>query len=121
MEVHIKMTIMDAIRRFTGRNDELKAKMAEVAQNRKVEKTLDDREKSSNERELESHINEAREAHIKEQLDIIRKKKQHEHWTGNNLLKSGTSILHEDSPILKQKNIFKGNKNIFKEKGMFFK
>jgi len=115
-----KMTIMDIIRKFGKKKEVMKGRMAEVAIERRIQKTLDDREMSANERELIRHNNEVREANIKAQLERIRMQKTKEQWCGNNFAGRAT-ILQEDNPILKQKNIFKGNKNIFKEKGMFFK
>ena len=114
------MTIMDIIRKFGKKKEVMKGRMAEVAIERKIQKTLDDREMSANERELIRHNNEVREVNIKAQLERIRMQKTKEQWCGNNFAGRAT-ILQEDNPILKQKNIFKGNKNIFKEKGMFFK
>lgn len=99
----------------------LKEKLKDAAQERKIQRTLDEREKSSNERELESHVKEAREYHIKKQLDKIRMKKNHENWKGDNFAGRAT-ILDEGRPILKERNLFTGNKNMFaNQKGMFFK
>ena len=115
------MGIMESLRNIGKDKRALKERLKEVAQERKIQHTLDEREKSSNERELESHMKEAREANIKSQLDEIRMRKTKEQWKGNNFAGRAT-ILDEGRPILKERNLFTGNKNIFtNNKGMFFK
>ena len=100
------------IRKFGENKKALKERMTEVQQERKIQKILDEREKSSNERELERHINDAREANIKAQLEEIRTRKNKENWKGNNFQGKAT-MLKDDRPMLKEKNIFLNEKNTF--------
>jgi hypothetical protein len=103
------MGIMNMIRRLGENKKELKQRMTEAQQERKIQKILDEREKSSNERELERHMRDAREAQIKRQLEAIRNKKNHENWKGNNF-KGKATMLKDDRPMLKEKNIFLDDK-----------
>jgi hypothetical protein len=120
------MGIMEIIRKWNERRaeskKEFKEKVIDAQQNRKIERTLNEREKSSNERELESHMHEAREAQIKKQLESIRAKKQKESWKGNNF-NGKMTMLKDDHPILKEKNIFldQKSKNPLTQRRMFFK
>ena len=113
---------MDMIRKLGENKKALRERMNEVQQERKIQKVLDGREKSSNQRELERHIRDAKEADIKKQLDEIRTQKNHENWKGNNF-KGKATMLKDDRPMLKEKNIFLDNKskNPMTQQRMFFK
>ena len=118
------MSLMDAIRRMGERKKITKEKFKEAQENMKIEKMLEQRQKSSNERELEKYMKDQRELQIKCELDKIHKKQNQDNWKGNNPLKSQTSILKNDRPILKEKNIFLDNKSnipFMKSEAMFFK
>lgn len=99
---------------------EFKSKFKEAEQNRKIQKLIEEREKSANQRELERRMKIQQEDEYKEILDKLRKKDNKDMWCSNSLLKSQTSIMKNDRPILKEKNIFKGNKNMFMNKGGVF-
>ena len=115
------MTIRDIIKKFSEKKAIKKAKFKEAEENMKIERLLEERQKSANRRELERYMKEQEEIQIKKQLDSIRKKQNQENWKGTNLIK-GTSILKNDRPILKEKNIFKHSKsNNLIRKGDFFK
>lgn len=96
----------------------------------RLDTMLEERKKSANQRELEKHFKDKQEENIKEQLDVIRKKRNRDTWKGNSILKGGTSILHTDKnalssgkSILEDKNIFLGNKSnmSIKKQDNFFK
>ena len=72
-------------------------------------KKVHEKEKSSNERELERYYEEERQELIKQQLQIHRKKDQDEFWHGHSILKNNPNQM-QNSGILKQKNIFAGGK-----------
>lgn len=91
-----------------------KAKFKDEQQNRKIQKILDEREKSANRRELEKYYQEQEEERIKVAVDKIRKERTKESWCPTKtILTSDCNILANDRPILKEKNIFKDNKHIF--------
>ena len=116
------MGLMEMIRKIGENKKEVKQRMTEAAQDRRIQKVLDEREKSSNERELERHMRDEREAQIKIKLDQIRTQKNHENWKGNNFQGKAT-MLKDDRPMLKEKNIFLDNKtlNPMTQQRMFFK
>jgi predicted Holliday junction resolvase-like endonuclease len=99
------------VSKFSENKGEYKQKFKEAEMDLKIQRTLEQRHKSSNERELESHIKQQREANIKKELDRIRQKKTEEMWKQNSFLGKKATILKDDRPILKEKNIFKNNKS----------
>ena len=105
------------IRGTTEETKEYKMKFKQAEQDMKIMRTLEERQKSANERELEAHMKRLREDDIKSKLDTIRKQEGKELWKGkHNILDKGTSILKNDRPMLKEKNIFKNNPNQFSKK-----
>ena len=103
---------------------EFKEKFKQAQENAKIEGLLLERSKSSNERELESYMEEQRENKIKEHLSRIHKKKNKEIWKSEHpIMGQKMTILNNDRPILKEKNIFMHNKNNNKidNNRMFFK
>jgi len=108
------MGLLKNLLKGSGDRKEIKEKLKQAQQDRKVENMVLEREKSANQRELERYIEERREAQIKEQLDKIHKRQNQENWKSKNMILGGkTTILNNDRPILKEKNIFHGNKNMF--------
>ena len=103
---------------------EFKKRFKDAEMEMKIQKRLEERQKSSNERELEAYIKKQREEKIKQKLDVIHDKQNKESWKGSyNVLKQEKSILKDDRPILKEKNIFLDNKanNPLNQKRMYFK
>ena len=115
---------MDMIRKWKDRKGETSSKFKEMQEDYRLNKMLEDRQKSANERELEKHMKDKREAEIKAQLDVIRRDKSKELWKGG-MLKEKTTILQNGRPILKEKNIFMDKRNdipfVKHAGGMFFK
>ena len=108
------MGLLKNLLKGSGDKKEFKEKFKQAQQERKVENMLNEREKSSNQRELERYMNEKHEAQIKEALNKIHKKQNQENWKSTKtILSEKTTMLNNDRPILKEKNIFKGNQNMF--------
>ena len=78
----------------------------------KINKILEERQKSANERELDSRIEKEREERIKKELDRRRKIDTKELWTSN--------IFKNNKNIMKGKNIF-ANQKKKKDANLFFK
>ena len=118
------MGFKDILSRLANKDEELK----EESKRRKIQRILDLKEKSSNERELDRFVEEERQEQIKEALEYYRKKRQKEIDFNNNPLdipnvvsktewevlkernqfsNSKCNILDNGNPILKTKNIFK--------------
>ena len=113
------MTIIDIVRKFAGKNNESSEKFKQMQEDYRLQKILEERQKSSNQRELERFYKEQQEKKIKDELDIIRKRRNKENWRGKSILTKGASILKDERPILKEKNIFKNNKSMFLKAGGF--
>ena len=108
-----------------GKNKgEFKAKLKQAQEDLKIQNTLEERQMSSNERELLKHQKQIREDDIKKELDKIHKQQNSEMWKSKNLiLGQKTTILKNDRPILMEKNIFLDNKTKtpLTKKELFFK
>ena len=104
---------------------EFKQKLKSAQQDKKIQDLIEERSKSSNERDLLKRIEKKREDKIKIELDKLRKEDSKEMWKSkNSVLKGGTNILKEDRPILKEKNIFLDHRSdipFVQQRGMFFK
>jgi len=101
------MALRDLLKKTFSKDPEF----VQAAKERKIQRILDQREKGSDERELERFQEERRQALIKSRLDAIRKGKRREAFSGGimdtkNIFKGHKSILHEDSKILGQGNMF---------------
>jgi hypothetical protein len=109
---------------------EFKQRLKEVEMEKRIKDMIENKSKSSNQRELERYVKEQEEKEIKVMLDKIHKKQNADNWKGTSILKSQKSILHQDGKvlesgksILKQKNIFLDHKanNPMTKQEMFFK
>ena len=103
---------------------EFKQKLKAAQQDKRIQDLIEERSKSSNERDLINRMKKKREDGIKMELDKLRKEDSKEMWKSkNNILKSQTNILKNDRPILKEKNIFIDHRNDipFVQRGMFFR
>jgi len=124
------MALIDLIKRISQKKSERSQKFKELEEDYHLQKMLEERQKSSNQRELERYMKENHENNIKRQLDIIRKVKTQEAWKDSSILKGGNKILDtnndmlkNDTPMLQQKNIFMEHKTkpLMTNKSMFFK
>jgi hypothetical protein len=108
------MSLLKNLMEKVSGNSDFKRKFKQAEMEKKIEETIENRAKSSNERELIAYQNKMREDDIKKELDKIHKKQGKEIWKGqHNILAKEKSILTNDRPMLKEKNIFKNNKHIF--------
>lgn len=78
--------IKELIAKFTHRNDKYK----EAEEERRINKTLEAREKNSNERELLRFKEEARQEIIKKQLEAYRKQRARELWESKMFARGNT-------------------------------
>ena len=126
------MGLMDTIRRINENKKAGSDKFKKMQEDYRLNKMLEERMKSSNERELEKYYEKQREKRIKEELDAIHKQQNKDSWKGDMSFKQ-QDMLKDDRPILKEKNIFMSkkkksmvdNKNKVplqnKRQGMFFR
>ena len=99
------MTIRETLQRVFSKNERVK----EILEERRSQRLAEQRDKNSNERELERYYEELRQKKIKEQLEQFRKTDPRNSWKSNIMDKS--YMFKDERPILKEKNIFKGNKS----------
>jgi len=115
--------VQDLLKGIGKNKSEFKERLKEAQAQDKIQSTIEERKKSSNQRELERYMKEEEEKRIKQMLDKINKKRTRDQWKSNSILSKGKSILKDDRPILKEKNIFTNKHNIpfVNGGGMFFK
>ena len=106
------MGIKDFIKNAFSRGSSDKARYKEMETEYRMQKTLQERQKSANQRELEGYHKEQREKMIKYELDRWRKRKKNEFWHGNKIYEQ-RYMFKERNPILKSRNIFVNNRRLF--------
>lgn len=102
------MGLKDWLKNAFSRSNENKQKYREMETDFRLHKTLQERQKNSNERELEKYYEEARQKRIQAELGRWRKQKQREFWNGNKVYKQ-KYMFKTERPILKERNIFNNN------------
>ena len=115
----------EMLEKIGEKNRERKEKFKELDESIRMQEIIEDRKKSSNERELERYMNEFREKEIKDKLNFVRKKRENEINLGHNPLNI-KNIIKDNKKLLKgnlfkqkgnmftnQPNVIRGNKNLF--------
>ncbi|KKN56555.1 hypothetical protein LCGC14_0571330 [marine sediment metagenome] len=108
------MAIFDSLLSSLKKDEDFKA--AQKA--RKIEKLLDEREKSVHERNLENFLERKRQEQIKKKMDKINLEQSRGMLFGGNGREKNIFLNH--APVLNTDNMFLRSKRT-KEKGMFFK
>lgn len=88
---------------FEGIKDKRK-RYQEFEDDARFHKRFEQKQKNSNERELERFYEEERQENIKRELEAYRKRRQDEMWKSNML--SNKNEWNKERPILKERNIF---------------
>jgi len=87
----------------------------------KIRKTLEQRQKNSNERELERYLEERRQEQIKSALKKFREEEKHKLWHSS-MFNERTKMLHTDKQILKEPTtMFQIKSTNLAGRGMFWK
>ncbi len=86
----------------------------------RIEDTVNERRKSSNQRELELLMKEENEENIKVQLDHMRKKRDEDIKFGHNPLNT-KNIMKSEWEVMKEKNIFKQKGSMFSNQSSIHK
>jgi hypothetical protein len=105
------MGIKDIISRIRERN----SKYSVMEDEFKAQKKLQERQLSSNERELNSILEEERQERIKKILEMKKKKENDEMWHGKTMLDS-PNIFNDQHNMLKEKSLFDKKDNLFTNK-----
>ena len=111
---------MGMIQNILKKMSEKKAKIKALEEDRRVEQAVDEKMKSSNQRELEKFLKRQQEDKIKVELEKFRIKQRNETWRGNNILSQKNIFRGHTSVLTDNKKLFKGTKQNQKG-GMFFK
>lgn len=94
------------LREMFAKANEKKKRFKQMQEEVRLQKMVEDRMKSSNEREYERYLEEQRQEKIKIELDKFRKQQQDDLW-------------HKD--VISQKNIFKGRPTMLDNNDKLFK
>lgn len=92
-------------------NSRRKDLLKEADEQMRVQEILEERKKSSNERELEKRLKVKREEQIKEQLDILRKEERDDIAFNHNPLHTPNITNKVSWEVMKEKNMFSGKNN----------
>jgi hypothetical protein len=111
------MGFRDIISKLGEKRRERSEKFKEIEEDYRLQKMLEERQKSSNERELERFQKEEREENIKEALEFYRKQKDNDIRFGHNPLDTPNVTNHTDWEVLKEKNQFAAKGNMFVGQG----
>jgi hypothetical protein len=106
------MGLKDMIENRREKKKERKELMRKMDEQMRVEELLQERKKSSNERELDRFFKEDREEQIKLQLNEMRKKRDADIKFGHNPLNT-KNIMKAEWEVLREPNLFTGKSNIF--------
>jgi hypothetical protein len=104
------------IKEYLQRIKERKQKFKDIQDEHNIQKRIIEREKSSNERELEKYLEEDRQKDIKNKLDRYRKQKSHSLFNDSSMLKNNKILFKNEDKynMMKQKNIFSGGSNVIR-------
>ena len=107
------MGIIEKLKGLSSNKKEFKEKLKQAQEDDKVMALLEERKKSSNQREVERLLKRDEEDRYKKFLDKRRQKETKELWSSksNSVINSQKSMLKSDRQILKEKNIFLDNKS----------
>jgi len=87
----------------------------------RFQKLVEDRQKSSNQRELEGYYEEDKQAQIKEALESARKKRDNDIKFNHNPINAKNITNSTQWEVLKEKNQFGGKSNMFENQSMIHK
>lgn len=107
------MGFKELIEKLGEKQRNRKEMIRQLDDNVRIHKLVEDRQKSSNERELERFQNEDREENIKHALETMRKKRDHDIKFNHNALDVENITNHTDWEVLKERNMFGGRQNMF--------
>lgn len=108
------MGFKEFIQNLGNKSRERKELLRQVDNEVRVQKIIEDRQKSANERELERFLKEEREEAIKEELNVHRKIRDEEIKFGHNPLNT-KNIMKSQWEVLKEKNQFNKRSNMFNQ------
>lgn len=114
------MGIVDILKKVRERSKNRKEMIQNLDERMRIEDTVNERRKSSNQRELELLMKEENEENIKVQLDHMRKKRDEDIKFGHNPLNT-KNIMKSEWEVMKEKNIFKQKGSMFSNQSSIHK
>ena len=114
------MGFKEVLKNIGEKQKERKEMLRQMDQQIRMQKIVEDRTKSSNERELERYQDEDREQEIKEHLEYARKKRDEDIKFGHNPI-DAKNIMKAEWEILKEKNQFSKKSNLFTNQNSILK
>jgi hypothetical protein len=103
---------MGLIQSLLERLKSKKARYADAEEELRIQKKLQERQLSSNERELNSYLEEERQKQIKGAVERFRQKKRDEFWHGN-------KIIDRKNIFTNQKSIMRNNKSLYRGRSLY--
>jgi hypothetical protein len=105
------MGFKEIIERLGEKRKQRKELLEQIDQRVRFQKIIEDRQLSSNERELNRFLNEEREEQVKEQLEYQRKKRDQDIKFGHNPI-NAKNIMKAEWEVLKEPNQFSKKSNL---------
>ena len=120
---------MEYVRKWKEKKGEKSEKFKEMQEDAQLQKMLEERAKSSAQRELEKYYKDQQEAKYKAAVDKLHQQQSSESWKGKalftgqkNIMKSEKNILDNDRKGVLEKSMFLDNRNkIAAKEALFFK
>lgn len=110
------MGIKDILASFGSKSKEKREMINQMAEQIRMERIAEERQKSSNLRELEKYEKEDYEKKIKSLLENKRKEREHENNFNYNPINAKNVTGKTQWSVLKEKNLFANQKCIFNNK-----
>lgn len=107
------MGIKDFIKKLGEKQRSQKELIKQIDDQVRAEKLVEERQLSSNERELNRYMKEDREERIKEALEYQRKKRDYDIKFNHNPLNVKNITNHTEWEVLKERNMFANQRNMF--------
>lgn len=109
------MAIKDILEKMGGKNKETKERFRELMNEDRMMEKINEMKKSSNERLLERDLKELREKKIKQQVELLEKKRNTEFIHGHKILETPNIIKKQKGSweLMKEPNLFNHKKNLF--------
>ena len=107
------MGFKDILQKLTGKGSRNREAISNMAEQIRMERIANERQLSSNERELNRYRDEDREEAIKEHLEYARRKRDQDIKFGHNPLDT-KNIMKSEWEVLKEKNQFAGKSNMLR-------
>ena len=107
------MGIRETFERMREKREQKKEIFKKLQEQDLMQKIVEERKKSSNQRELERYMEEENQENIKEALKIMREKRKNDISFNHNPINAKNITNKVDWEVMKEKNMFKNNKNMF--------